>query len=57
MDLAVIIFISTLAIFIPLAAMLLYVWHKFGRGQFAVTVARMIFLTGAAICFVYMLII
>ncbi len=42
------IFALTLATFLPLAGILLYVWWKFGKGELGVSIARTIFLAGSA---------
>lgn len=57
MDGAVIIFLLTLAIYIPLAGTLLYVWWKHGKDEKGIALARIIFLTGSVALFVYMFII
>lgn len=40
----IIIFILTVAFYIPLAGSLLFVWWKFGSGEIKVALARLIFL-------------
>lgn len=51
---ALIIFILTLMLYIPLSAVLLYVWWKYGRGEIGVVIARMVFLAGSAALIFYM---
>jgi heme/copper-type cytochrome/quinol oxidase subunit 2 len=55
MDGALIILFTTLVIYIPLAGILLYVWWKFGKNEKGVSIARLVFLFGSAILFIYML--
>lgn len=55
MHLSVIIFILTLVIYIPLAGVLLYVWHKFGRGDKGVRLAQTIYLLGSFMILGYMI--
>jgi hypothetical protein len=50
------IFIGTIVISLPLVGVLLYVWHKFGRGDRGVTLARYIFLTGVFLLLGYMIV-
>ncbi len=55
MDGALIILLTTLVIYIPLAGILLYVWWKFGKNEKGVTIVRLVFLLGSALLFIYML--
>jgi TRAP-type C4-dicarboxylate transport system permease large subunit len=52
---SIIILFVTIAIYIPLAGVLLYVWWKHGKGEVGVTIARAIFLLGSVFLFLYML--
>jgi len=42
-----VILIITLAVYIPLAGSLLYVWWKYGNNEIKVSFARMVFLLGS----------
>ncbi len=55
MDGALIILFTTLVIYIPLAGILLYVWWKFGKNEKGVQIARLFFLFGSVLLFIYML--
>ena len=55
MDGAFLIFILTLVTYVPLAALLLYVWWKYGKGEIGVAVARAIFLAGSGALIAYMM--
>ena len=55
MDIPIIIFAITLLIYIPLAGIVLYVWHKHGKGEPMVMLARVIFILGSLALFGYML--
>jgi hypothetical protein len=55
MDGRLIIFLGSLAIYIPLAGILLYVWWKHGKDDSAVMLARIIFLFGSFGLFIYMM--
>jgi hypothetical protein len=57
MQLGLVIFILTLIVYIPLAAMLLYVWWKYGKHEPVVSLARTVFLLGSFALFLYMIII
>lgn len=48
-------FIFTIVVYVPLASLLLYVWHKYGREEKAVRIARAIFLIGSLSILGYML--
>lgn len=45
----------TIAVYIPLSGVLLYVWWKHGKGEAGVTIARSVFLVGSLLLFMYML--
>lgn len=47
----VLIFILTIVVFVPCAGVLLYVWHKYGSDEHAVTVARTTFILGVIAIF------
>ncbi len=47
MHISVILFLTTLIIYIPMAGILLYVWYKFGKGDGGVRVARSVYLAGS----------
>ncbi len=47
MHISVILFLTTLVIYIPMAGILLYVWYKFGKGDRGVGVARSVYLVGS----------
>ncbi len=51
----VIIFLVTLLFYAPMAFTLLYVWHKFGQGERAVTLAKMSYLLGSGVLFLGMI--
>lgn len=51
----ILILFITLAIYIPIAGILLYVWWKHGKGEKGVMIARGIFLAGSLFLFMYML--
>ena len=55
MDIPIIIFAITLLIYIPLAGIVLYVWHKHGKGEPMVMLARVIFILGSLALIGYML--
>jgi hypothetical protein len=55
MDGRLIIFLSSLIIYIPLAGALLYVWWKHGKDDTAVAKARIIFLIGSLGLFIFMI--
>lgn len=44
---ALLIFMLSLVAYIPLACVLLYVWWKYGKGEFGVSLARAVFLAGS----------
>lgn len=44
---SLLIFALALLGYIPLAAVLLYVWWKYGKGEPGVSIARVIFLAGS----------
>lgn len=50
-----IIFLLTLAVYIPLSSVLLYVWHKFGRGDHGVRTACAVYGAGSLLIIFYML--
>jgi hypothetical protein len=52
---SIIILFVTIAIYLPIAGVLLYVWWKHGKGEKGVMLARIIFLIGSALLFMYML--
>jgi predicted membrane protein len=54
MNISLAIVIVTVLVYIPLAAILLYVWTKHGRGEPKVILARTIFLIGSFMVFAYM---
>jgi heme/copper-type cytochrome/quinol oxidase subunit 2 len=56
MNVDLIIFLITFALFLPLAGALLYVWWKYGKEEKAVGVARIVFLVGTVFLFSWMLI-
>ena len=56
MDIQIIIFLVAIVIYLPLAGILLYVWHTHGKGERKVMIARVIFLLGSCAIFGYMLI-
>ena len=47
--------IFTVAIYVPLAGVLLYVWWKHGKDEKGVMIARTVFLVGSLLLFMYML--
>jgi hypothetical protein len=51
----VIVLFFTVAIYIPLAGVLLYVWWKHGKDEKGITIARIVFLVGSLLLFLYML--
>lgn len=55
MDGSIIILFLTVAVYIPLAGALLYVWWKHGKNEKGVAIARIIFLIGSLMLFIYML--
>ncbi|MEN9337988.1 MAG: hypothetical protein RIQ41_302 [Candidatus Parcubacteria bacterium] len=56
MDATLLIFIGTLAVYIPLASLLVYVWAKHGKGDRGVVMARSLFLLGSLALIWYMII-
>ncbi len=56
MEATLLIFIGTLAVYIPLASLLLYVWAKYGKGDCGVVTARALFLLGSCALIWYMII-
>jgi hypothetical protein len=48
---ALIIFILTVTVYLPLTAVLLYVWWKHGKGESGVAIARAVFLLGSVLIF------
>lgn len=54
MDARLIIFLGSLAIYILLAGILLYVWWKHGKEEPVVAQVRVIFLLGSIGLFIYM---
>lgn len=55
MDGRLIIFLTSVVIYIPLAGVLLYVWWKHGKNEPAVAQARVIFLLGSFALFIFMM--
>ncbi|MFA5132362.1 MAG: hypothetical protein WC444_03490 [Candidatus Paceibacterota bacterium] len=55
MDAALIILALTLIAYVPLAAVLLFVWWKYGQGEVKVSIARVTFLAGSFALIGYML--
>lgn len=55
MDGSIIILFITVALYIPLAGTLLYIWWKHGKEESGVAVARIIFLLGSLFLFLYMM--
>lgn len=55
MDGAIIILFITVALYIPLAGVLLYIWWKHGKGEKGVALARIVFLLGSLVLFLYMM--
>lgn len=54
MEGGLVILLLTLVAYIPLSAVLLYVWWKYGRSEPAVSTARIVFLTGSFTLLFYM---
>ena len=54
MDGALLILLLTVVTYIPLAAALLLIWWKYGKGESMVSLARVIFLCGSFVLFAYM---
>lgn len=57
MDGALLIFMLTLIVYIPLAAVLLFIWWKYGKDEQGVKLARIVFLSGSALLIFFMMII
>lgn len=57
MNPALLIFLLTLVVYIPLASVLLYVWWKYGKGETGVAIARSVFLFGSLVLVFMMMII
>ncbi len=55
MDARLIIFLVSLAVYVPLASVLLYVWWKHGKDEPAVGKARIIFLVVSFSLFAFMI--
>lgn len=55
MDISIIILCITLALYIPMTGVLLYVWWKYGKGEKVVSIARTVYLVGSLFLFMYML--
>jgi hypothetical protein len=55
MNIKIIIFFISLLVYIPLSGVLLYVWHKYGKFEAKVFLARIIFLIGSVCIIGYML--
>lgn len=55
MHISVILFLITLLIYIPMAAVLLYVWHKYGQGDKGVRFARTVYISGSLLILLYMI--
>ncbi len=51
MHTSVIIFLTTLLIYVPMAGILLYVWQKFGTGDPGVRSAKVTYLVGSLFIF------
>ncbi len=47
MNLSVAVFLFTVVVFVPMALVLLYVWHKFGKGDGGVQIARVVYILGS----------
>lgn len=54
MNIPIIIFITTIVVFVPLAGALLYVWWKYGKNEKGIAIARLVFVTGTVFLFGYM---
>ncbi|MEN9881216.1 MAG: hypothetical protein RLZZ308_399 [Candidatus Parcubacteria bacterium] len=52
---ALYIFIVTCGIYSVLTGILFYVWHKFGKGEPAVAVVRVIYILGSLVLLLYMI--
>jgi hypothetical protein len=50
-----IILLLALLAYIPLTAVLLYIWWKYGKGEVGVSIARTVFLAGSGILIFVML--
>jgi hypothetical protein len=57
MDGALIIFVLTLAVYLPMAVALLYVWWKYGKGEKWVALAQGAYLLGSAALLGFMIVI
>lgn len=55
MEGSLLIFLLALVAYIPLAAVLLYVWWKYGKGERGVSIARAVFLAGSIGFIFYMI--
>lgn len=55
MNISLIIFIFSIVVYIPVAAVLLYVWHKYGKSEKAVSYARATFFIGSAFIIIFMM--
>lgn len=55
MEGSLIIFLLTLVVYIPLSAVLLYVWWKYGKEEAGVSIARAVFLAGSFALIFYMI--
>ena len=55
MNISLILFLATVVIYIPMAGVLLYVWHKFGQGDGGVQKARIFYLVGSFSIVLFML--
>ncbi len=47
MSISSILFLLTVVISLPMSGVLFYVWHKFGRGDKGVAIARAVYVVGS----------
>ena len=52
-----IIFLLTVLIYLPIAGILLYVWWKHGKYEPAVKIARLVYISGSILLFIFLIII